>query len=80
MITTQEIYQDIEQLSDEAKTFLFDFIQLLKQRYPHPQMDLQMDTESKVENDPLIGLFSGSLSLATESENILSSECESESG
>lgn len=80
MTTTEQIYQEIDSLSEEAKRFLLDFIELLKQRYPQPNLKSEHGIDMNQGNDPLIGLFAGSPTLATEAEDILETEIQAESG
>lgn len=87
MIETQKIYKDIEILPEEAKSLLFDFVQLLKKRYINSEANINstksesiIDKSETNEIDPLIGLFSGEAELATQSEDILQQEITLKSG
>lgn len=75
VVEFEQIYKDIDTLPEEAQTLLFDFIQLLKKRYPKTQLQHNGEEKSvyeKFEEVGLIGCCSGEENLSTTYKEVLS--------
>ncbi|MHC5937753.1 DUF2281 domain-containing protein [Nostoc sp.] len=57
VIKFEEIFRDIDPLPEEAQILLLDFIQLLKKRYPQPELENQSQQKSLYEKFDEIGLI-----------------------
>jgi hypothetical protein len=80
----QRVLQDLAQLSiEEQLEVIAQATEHLKRRAmakPHQQSDVESALPIDAATDPLVGLFSGSPNLATESEKILEQEISAHSG
>ncbi|MEH2228306.1 MAG: DUF2281 domain-containing protein [Nostoc sp.] len=75
LIKFEEIYRDIDTLPEEAQILLLDFIQLLKKRYPQPELENHSQKKSlyeKFDEIGLIGCCSVDENLSTTYKEVLS--------
>ncbi|MHC5610428.1 MAG: DUF2281 domain-containing protein [Nostoc sp.] len=75
LIKFEEIYRDIDTLTEEAEILLLGFIQLLKKRYPQPESENYSQEKSlyeKLDEIGLIGCCSVDENLSTTYKEVLS--------
>lgn len=86
MINLDQIQQDINQLPEEAQTFLIDFIEFLKKRYsvgekqenlPNKLLAHQSSTLDILKQSGLIGSISGESDLSLNYKSVLKEELDS---
>ena len=81
MTKTEQLYREIEALSEEAQDFFLDFVAFLKQHYSQDISPIYLEKSSSIseKKDSLIGLFNGFPNLSTDAEDILQANIQRES-
>jgi len=77
----EELIQEIRKTPVSQLRQVLDFIKFLNQQYKQlPTENTQSEVTLAIEDDPIIGLYSGSPDLSERSEDILETEIQPQSG